>query len=258
MPVFIDQAYDLPLALILAAVFAATLFIGIGKAGFGGGVGLVSPPLFAQVMPIKVLLPLMQPLLMACDVFAIAAWWRKWDLRNVRLLLPGTVVGVALGAGLLNRLPERHLQVGLGTLAVAFVALQVLRQRGVLTGKSFRPVWWQGVLCGMVAGFCSVLAHAAGPIIVLFLMPQQLGKEKFVATTVIYYACLNLIKLPFYIGSHILTARVALSALWLVPVVVLGTLLGVWLNRRMNEKAFTTVVYVVVVLTAAKLLCTRP
>jgi len=255
MPIFVDQAYDLPLAVILCAVIAASVFIGIGKAGFGGGVGLVSPPLFAQVMPMHLLLPLMHPLLMACDAAALWMWWRKWDLRNLWLLLPGTVIGVATGSVLLG-LPDHCLRFGLGIIALVFVAVQVLRRRGVVTGAAFRPVWWQGTLCGIVAGFCSILAHAAGPIVVLFLLPQRLGKDRLVATTVIYYACLNMIKLPVYIANGMLTFDVALSALWLVPAVVVGALLGKWMNRRVSENAFTAIVYVVVAITACKLLLT--
>ena len=254
MPIFIEQAYDLPLPVILGAVFVASLFIGIGKAGFGGGVGLVSPPVFAQVIPMRVLLPLMQPLLMACDVVAIRMWWRKWDPRNVRLLLPGTVIGVAIGWALLTSLTDRHLKVGLGVIALSFVTLQILRRTRVLTGSPFRPVWWQGTLCGIAAGFCSILAHAAGAIIVLYLLPQRLGKEKFVATTVLYYACLNVIKVPFYVERGMLTVDVVVSALWLVPVVVLGAFLGVWMNRRVSENVFAWIVYTVVVITACKLL----
>jgi uncharacterized membrane protein YfcA len=75
-----------------------------------------------------------------------------------------------------------------------------------------------------------------------------------VATTVLYYAILNLLKLPFFMATGVLTARIALSALYLAPVVVLGSFLGVWLNRRVSESLFSAVVYALVALTALKLL----
>ena len=242
MPVFIEQAFDVHIIWIISAIFLASVFIGIGKAGFGGGVGLVSPALYAQVMPVPVMLPLMLPLLIVGDWGSLYAWWKKWDLRNLWLLLPGTIAGVIVGALLLTTLEERYLRIGLGVISLGFVALQIARDRGVVTGEHFRPVWWQGTLAGMGAGFCSMLAHAAGPIITLYLIPQKLGKEKFVATTVIYYTCLNLIKLPFFIGMKLLTVKVAVAAIWLAPVVVLGVFLGLWMNRRVSEKIFTWVV----------------
>jgi len=196
----------------------------------------------------------MQPLLMLGDLAALRAWWRKWDVRNVLLLMPGTVLGVMSASAIVARLPNRYLQIGLAAISLIFVGLQLLRGRGVLTGASFRPVWWHAAIVGFAAGVCSTVAHAAGPIITLYLMPQNLGKERFVATTALYFACVNLLKLPFFLANGVLTARVALSALWLAPLVVVGTLLGVWMNRRVSEKLFTTVVYAIVVLTAAKLL----
>jgi len=252
-PIFL-QCSDVPLVLVIAAVFAATAFIGIGKSGFGGGVGLVSPALYAQVMPMREVLGLMQPLLMAGDVAAVWAWWRKWDTRNVLLLMPGTVLGVLSGAAIIAHLPNRYLQIGLGIISLAFVLLQVLRQRGTITGARFRPVLWHALIVGLGAGVCSTLAHAAGPIITLYLMPQDLGKERFVATTALYFAILNLVKFPFFLANGMLTVHVALSAAWLVPVVGLGSLLGVWMNRRVSENVFAAIVYAIVVVTAVKLL----
>ncbi len=253
MPIFLGSS-GLPLFVVLVLVAVATAFIGIGKAGFGGGVGLISPALYAQVMPMRQVLGLMQPLLMLGDLAAVRAWWRQWDLRNVLLLMPGTLVGVVSGSAIIARLPNRYLQVALAVISLAFVALQVLRGRGIITGASFRPVWWHGALVGFGAGVCSTLAHAAGPIITLYLMPQNLGKERFVATTALYFACLNLLKFPFFLVNGVLTARVALSALWLAPVVVLGSVLGVWMNRRVNEATFAVVVYATVILTALRLI----
>lgn len=253
MPIFL-QSSDVPLVLVIAAVFVATAFIGIGKSGLGGGVGLVSPALYAQVMPMRQVLGLMQPLLMVGDAAAIGAWWRKWDTRNVLLLMPGTVLGVLSGAAIIAHLPNRYLQIGLGVISLVFVLLQVLGQRGTITGARFRPVLWHAVIVGFAAGVCSTLAHAAGPIITLYLLPQNLGKERFVATTALYFAILNVLKLPFFLLNGMLTARVALSAAWLAPVVVLGSLLGVWMNKRVSEGVFAAIVYGVVVLTAVKLL----
>ncbi|MGQ9733203.1 MAG: sulfite exporter TauE/SafE family protein [Candidatus Zipacnadales bacterium] len=254
MSLFTEYAHDVPLLFALFCLIFASLFIGIGKAGFGGGVGLVSPVLYAQILPVRVTLALMQPLLMVCDMAAIVAWWKQWDTRNLGLLLPGTVVGVMAGSVVLTSLPERYLAMGLGLLCLLFVVLQILRQQGTLTGGTFRPVWWHGALVGATAGFCSLLAHAASPIITLFLLPQNLGKRRFVATTVLYFTVLNAIKLPFFLATGMLSLRLFLSALLLAPLVVLGALLGVWMNRQVSETAFTWIVYAMVVLSAVRLL----
>ena len=254
MPLFIEQAHPHPLWLTLSLISVAVLFMGIGKAGFGGGVGLVSPPLMAMAIPVTLMLPLMLPLLMACDVFSIWSWRGKWDLRQFWILLPGTVVGVGVGTLLLTSIPEPQLKAGLGALAIGFVVIQLVRQRCEDEESAYVPKLWHGLVAGCLGAFCSVLAHAAGPIITLYLLPQGLGKERFVATTVIYYTALNWIKVPSYIGAGILTVPVLLSALWLFPLIPLGVWAGVRLNKLVPEKLFNNVVYAIVVVTGVKLL----
>jgi uncharacterized membrane protein YfcA len=254
MPLFLQHTGNTPLWLALLVLFAALMFLGIGKAGFGGGVGLVTPPLLAMIMPVKLLLPLMLPLLIACDVASLWTWRGKWDLRNFWRLLPGTVIGVAAGTGLLGTLPERELKAGLGALAVAFVTIQLVRQRNGTSGAHYSPKAWHGFVAGFLGGFCSVLAHAAGPVITLFLLPQRLGKERFVATTVLYYSVLNWIKVPSYVLTGMLTVKVLGAAVWLVPLILLGVYTGVKLNRAIPEGLFNNVVYAIVIVTGVKLL----
>lgn len=253
MPLFLHDTSQ-PLWVSLVLVVVGVLFIGIGKAGFGGGVGLVTPPLLAMVMPVKLLLPLMLPLLMACDVVALWIYWKEWDSRNVWRLFPGTAVGVALGTGLLTTLPERELRAGLGVLAVTFVALQVVRGKTGGKVNTYSPRTWHAWLVGSVGGFCSVIAHAGGPVITLFLLPQGFGKKRFVGTTVLYYTLLNWIKVPSYVLTGILDRHVLAASLWLVPAIPVGAYMGVKLNRLCPERWFNPIVYTVVVVTGVKLL----
>ncbi|NCO39573.1 MAG: hypothetical protein COZ06_22290 [Armatimonadetes bacterium CG_4_10_14_3_um_filter_66_18] len=99
MPLFLQHTGSTPLWLAFVVLFVALMFLGIGKAGFGGGVGLVTPPLLAMIMPVKLLLPLMLPLLIACDIASLWTWRGKWDWRNFWRLLPGTVIGVVVVTG---------------------------------------------------------------------------------------------------------------------------------------------------------------
>ena len=253
MPEFLQNANE-PVWMAALLVATAVIFIGIGKSGFGGGVGMVSPPLMAQALPVTLVVPAMLPLLIACDVVAIVQWWRRWHWRSFLLLLPGTVVGVAAGTLLLGRLDETHLRVGLGAICVLFVGVQVVRLRGGLSTEGWRPVWWHGTVAGLVAGFCSTLAHAAGPVVALFLMPQRHDKGTFVATTALYFTFLNWIKVPSYVLSGYLDVRALTAAAWMFPLVPLGGLLGLWLHRRIPEKPFIVLIYVIALASGIKLI----
>src|SRR5512144_175681 len=101
------------------------LFIGLSKAGFGGGLGMLTTPLCVlafsakgkdPTFPIGVILPLLS----AGDVFSMYYYWGKWERRNLKYLVPGVVVGVVFGVQLIGRFSARELNIAIGLLAVLF------------------------------------------------------------------------------------------------------------------------------------------
>src|SRR5580765_5060866 len=109
----------------------AVLFIGLSKAGFGGGLGMLTTPLCVlafgaggrdPTFAVGTLLPL----LCAGDAFSIYHYWGKWEKSNLRFLMPGVVVGVVIGVQLLGRFSPRQLNLAIGLLAVLFVVFQLV------------------------------------------------------------------------------------------------------------------------------------
>ncbi len=240
----------------VVAVLAVLLF-GMTKAGFGS-VGTISTPLmiYACAGNTTLAVGLMLPLLIGCDYVALILWWRKWDRRNLLLLLPGMVVGVAAGAGVLwlfmqlggagetgQRLTNALLSLVIGLLAIVFVTLRAVRAfRGEIA--AFRPVRWQGAAMGAAAGVTSTLAHAAGSVTAMFLLPQKLPKGRFVATTVMFYWVTNQVKLIPYFALGLLSAPSLKTDLVLAPAVIVGAGLGVALHKRVSDVWFSRVVHV--------------
>ena len=109
-PLFLIQSLgsttlpDLGPWLYYAVGAVATLVIGIGKAGFGGGVGIVAVPLLAVVLPIDTVLGVLLPLLIAGDILSIGHHWGKQSRPHVRWLGIGSACGFCLGTVLLSYL----------------------------------------------------------------------------------------------------------------------------------------------------------
>src|SRR3954469_13109433 len=94
------------MTLAWAIVFLAVFLIGLTKSGFGAGVGLMIVPMTVMGLTHTRLgggaaLGLMLPLLIAGDVLAVWQYRKLFSLQIVRKLLPGTFVGVLVGAALL-------------------------------------------------------------------------------------------------------------------------------------------------------------
>jgi len=260
---------DLTINLLAAC---GVLFIGLSKAGFGGGLGMLTTPLCvlafgaggrAPTFAVGTILPL----LCAGDLFSLYYYWRKWESKNLRYLLPGVVLGVFVGVQLVGRFSNRQTNLAIGILAVSFVVFQLVKEYIFRAEGTFAPNHRIGVPCGIGAGITSTFAHGAGPVVSVFLIPQQMPKEIYVGTTVLVFTWINWIKLPFFCLDRTLLDWPVLSpqsmitreTLWMslkfLPLVPVGVWLGVWLNRKFSEKNFLRIVYVITFVTGLQLIC---
>lgn len=248
----------------MIAVLAA-LFIGVSKAGFGGGLGMLTTPLCVLAFGPKDAIGILLPLLCAGDIFSLYAYWGQWEGRNLRFLLPGVVVGVLIGVQLVGRFSARELNIAIGLLAISFVTFQLVKERIFRVEGAFQPNHRLGVPFGIGAGITSTFAHGAGPVVSMFLIPQRMPKATYVGTTVLVFTWINWIKLPAFcldqgmLGWSWLPAEsiinrhtLKLSVLFL-PVIPLGVWLGVWMNRKIPEGRFLAIIYTLVFLTGLQL-----
>jgi uncharacterized protein len=256
---------DMEWTAILLASFAA-LFIGVAKAGFGGGLGLLATPLCVLAFGPKHAIGILLPLLCAGDAFSLYHYWGKWRRDNLTYLMPGVVVGVVIGVQLVGRFSPRQLNGAIGVIAVLFVFFQFGKEWIFGAEGAFEPNHALGSLCGTGMGITSTFAHGAGPLAALFLIPQRLSKERFVGTNVLVFAWVNWIKMPFFCIDRtlvdlpvfapvpLITGETLLTSLKFFPLVPVGVWLGVWLNRRFSEATFVIVIHLFLLLTGLQLI----
>jgi uncharacterized membrane protein YfcA len=190
--------------------YIGAFIVGFGKAGFASGISLLQAPLIAYAVPARTALGLVMPLLV-------------------------------------NVVSDLLLRRSLGALALVLTGLLIVRDVWY-PSKTYNPSWWQGVLVGAFAGFCSTVAHAAGPIMALYLIAQKLDKKIFVATSALFFLITNLLKLPMFVATGLVDMEILKTALKLAPMVPLGILTGWLLNRAIPQKYFVYVVYVLLII----------
>jgi uncharacterized membrane protein YfcA len=120
--------------------------------------------------------------------------------------------------------------------------------------EKYKPGRTAAWITGVSAGFCSTIAHAAGPIVGLYMFAQGMGKSLFVGTTAWMFTLINLTKLPFYLGVGLIKTDVLLFDLVLVPLIPIGSYLGHWMHHRVSETWFNRVIFVLTILAAIQLL----
>lgn len=233
-----------------AVAIPAILLVGISKGGFGSGAGMLATPLVAMVVPIPQAAAILLPLLIVMDVAGLWAYRGVFSRENMRVILVGGVAGVLLGTLTFRYFSDAWLRVGLGAIAVAFVAQRYLFRGSDAPAARSTP---KGLFWSAVSGLTSTVAHAGGPPLSVYLLPQQLEKAVLVGTTVIFFAVINLVKLVPYAWLGLFDARNLATSLVLSPLAPVGIALGVFLMRRTSERLFYRIAYALLLVVGAKL-----
>jgi len=212
-------------------------------------------PVLALCFPAKEAVALMLPLLFGCDIVCIWCYWRQWDNRNVVLLTPGALLGILIGSYTLDKIDDELLAQAIGVISIGFAVLQVLRGRW--GDQPMQPALWLGFLAGLGTGFVSTLAHVGGVLTTMYLLVQGMDSRRFVATTTAVYFLVNLTKVGSFAYLGLLDWGVVVRDLPYFPAVFVGTVLGVYLNRRVSGVWFGRIVLVFVLITGVMLLLPR-
>jgi uncharacterized protein len=240
-----------PLFYLLAV--PAVLILGISKGGFGGGLGALAVPLVALVVSPVQAAAVLLPILCVMDIQGAWVYRGRWDSAQLRILIPAALVGIGIGTASFRHLDAQAIRLLIGTLAVGFTVhhwLGGLRNLRAVRGiDPLRASFW-----GTVCGFASFIAHAAGPPLSIYLLPQRMHKTRFLATTVLFVLFLNYVKLVPYAWLGQFSAENLYTSLVLLPLAPLGMGLGIWMHRVVPEQLFYRICYLLLFLVGLKLL----
>ncbi|MTI08363.1 sulfite exporter TauE/SafE family protein [Curvivirga aplysinae] len=239
----------------IPAIFIA----GISKGGFGGGLGVVAVPIIAFAVPINVAAALMLPILCCMDVVGLYAFWRKWSWKHLAITVPAAIIGITIGTFTFEYFHEAWIRLIIGLIAVIF-SLKFFKKRfGYLLPKHQEkdqkiPGRLYGYFWGGVAGFTSFVAHAGGPPVNAYMLPQKLDKTLYQATTVFFFTAINLVKLIPYGMIGQFDGSVLTTSLVLLPLAPLGMYLGIKLHHKVSDDLFYLLCYSFLCLTGFKLI----
>jgi uncharacterized protein len=237
--------------------FVGAFIVGLSKTSISG-LGILFVALFALVLPsTKQATGLVLPLLIFGDFVAVFAFRRHTQWRFLWKLLPATAVGVVLGFIALGRIsdPAARLLVGCIICSLALLSVALRRRRAATNdgpanggeadggAAPFRRFF--APLIGIIAGFITLIANAAGPVMAIYFVTMRMQKMQYMGTVAVFFMLLNLFKAPFMVRLGLITPHSFEFNLVLLPAVLLGTLAGRWLLAHINQRLFENIVLAV-------------
>jgi uncharacterized protein len=235
-----------------AAAAPAVILFGLSKSGFSGLGALAVPILSLAISPVQAA-AITLPILVVQDWVGVYAFRREVDRRNLLILLPAALLGVVLAWRMAARVSEDVVRLAVGLVSIGFVVFMVARER-MLAARPTRADVAPGVFWGAVSGFASFVSHAGGPPFLVYTMPQKLDAKVFAGTSVLFFAGVNLMKIPPYVLLGQFSRANLLTSLMLLPLAIVSTLAGVWVVRRAPSEKFYTAVLVVTAALGVKLI----
>jgi uncharacterized membrane protein YfcA len=228
-----------------AAAIPAVIILGLSKGGFTA-LGLLMVPVMALAISPVQAAGITLPILVFSDIVALLSYRRVYDPTTLKIMIPGALVGIAIGWLTASYVTETHIRLIVGIISIVFAVQFFLRR-----GKEVQPQPQnvaKGTFWSIITGFTSFVSHAGGPPFQVYAAPLRLEPRLFAGTSVILFALVNAVKLvPYFFLGQFDTQNLATAAI-LLPISIPATLLGVWLVRRFDPRAFYDLIYATIFL----------
>lgn len=224
----------------VAALAAATFLGAAVQAATGFGFALLAAPVYLTAMGSTAAIQVLIAVHLVQSALLVPGLWRRTERRFMLPLVCGSLIGFPLGLAVFLMLDIGMLKLLVGGAMLAFAALLAARELGWLrfgtsdVGLSSATI----AGAGASAGLLTAVLVTPGPPLILMNGWLGLGKDESRALTLTFFAFC-------YVMATVLHATVGGMTLasWklaglLAPVVILGTLGGVFFARRMSESWF--------------------
>lgn len=230
------------------------LLIGLSKTGIPG-IGIFSVALFALIIPARQSSGFVLPLLIAADVVAVTAYRKHAQWNHLWGLYPWAIAGILIGYVTLGRIDNTQASRLIGGIVLGMVAVHFWRKRNPAAEEDAIPHTLPFVaVMGILGGFTTMIANAAGPIMILYLLAMRLPKYEFIGTGAWYFFLLNCFKVPFSMDLGLINAESLGLNLPLAAFAVGGALFGRKLLPHINERLFETLALAFAILAGIRLL----
>jgi len=232
---------------------AGATMAGFSKTGIPGS-SILFVAIFPNLIPARQATGVILPMLIFADLFAYVIYRKNLEWKRVGLLLPWALAGILLGWLVLGHINDRQTTKIVGGILALMLVMNFWRRRGSVDEAVTHMPRWFAPLMGTFAGFTTMVANAAGPVMSLYLLAMRLPKLAFMGTGAAFFLLINWIKVPFVLQLGLITPESLKLDLCLFPAVAFGALLGRPLIERIDQRLFENGVLFLTALAVTKML----
>ena len=232
-------------ALVIGIMFLYT-FVGI-CAGFGGA--LTTMPLITMLIPLKMAAPMSVIVGTATALYATWLSRKETNWKSAMVLIIFSLAGIPIGIYALSYLPDYMMKVGLGSFLILYSFYSLFIPRLPVYDKN-----WIAMPAGVIAGALGSAFSTNGPPVVIYGMLRNLGPAAFRGTLNAFFTANNIAIIGGLTTSGILTVSTVKLVLFCVPTMILGSMVGQYVHKRISVKVFRVIVFLLLIASGAMLI----
>ncbi|MFS0780341.1 sulfite exporter TauE/SafE family protein [Bacillus sp. 1P06AnD] len=232
--------------LAVLAVFAGALM----RSMFGFGEAIVSMPLLAILqIPLHTSVSLIGMAGLTVAALTVFSGWKHIERGVLIRLAISTLVGIPVGIFIIQVVPGPVITVGLGLFLIAYGIYSLLKKKWFQ--KLDRPLLGRGGWIwpfGFASGVLGSAYNFNGVPVVVYGTLRKWSPERLRGT----------LQAHFLISGVLVVSGHALGGLWTmdslilygysIPAILLATVLGVFLNKRIPAKRFEQYLFLIIIL----------
>ena len=235
-----------------AVLALCAMLVGISKTGMPG-FGIIFVPLMAMILPARQSTGVLLGMLILGDIFAASYYHRAALWGHILKLIPAALVGILAGYMVMEKISDSALKRVIAIIVLSMLGLNALRGNKN-EEMHIHLQFLFAIVMGFLAGFTTMMANAAGPVMIVYLLAMRLPKIEFVGTTAWFFFIINWLKVPFSVKLGLITFDSVKANLFMLPFIILGSVLGIGSLKKMPQKFFEIAMQLLTAIAAINLL----
>lgn len=237
---------DIALLIVLAGAAAAGFAQGVSGFAFS----LVALSIWAWAIEPQLAAPMAVFGALVGQLVALPWVWRGFSLKRLLPLLIGGLLGVPLGAFLLQWLDPTLFRLALGLFLLVYCPLMLMLPAGFAWPHGGRAA---DAGAGFAGGVLGGLAGISGPVPTLWTTLRGWDKETQRGVLQAFNIAMHVTTLTVYALSGAITGETLTMFAWITPALAIPAILGVLLFHRLSVRTFRRLILALLTMSGATL-----
>lgn len=231
-------------------LIAAVVFLGCFTQSLTGfGVALVMMAVLPSILGLEVATPLVALVGIILEIFMLIRYRTTLQFKSILGLLVSSVIAIPVGVFYLRQLDER---IALFVLGLVIVVYALYALTGFHLPNLRHPAWaWS---FGFVGGLLGGAYNTSGPPVVVYGNCRRWSPQEFKSNLSGYFLLNSIMVVSTHWLSGNFTTDVTSRFLPALPALLLGFLLGQFMDRWLNPDLFRRIVLVLLIVLGARLM----